>query len=68
MIGLVACGHSVGGVNGVDFPTIVTVPENETARHIYLLKSKFLVLAFVFQSGFYFDDFDTTDTVFDNRM
>lgn len=32
MIGLVACGHSIGGVNGVDFPTIVTVPENETVR------------------------------------
>ncbi len=35
MIGLVACGHSVGGVNGVDFPTIVTVPENETVTHNY---------------------------------
>lgn len=25
MIGLVACGHSLGGVNGRDFPTIVPV-------------------------------------------
>ena len=26
MIGLVACGHTLGGVHGVDFPTIVDVP------------------------------------------
>jgi hypothetical protein len=28
MITLVACGHSIGGVHGVDFPTIVPVPAN----------------------------------------
>ncbi|RFU72389.1 heme peroxidase [Trichoderma arundinaceum] len=30
MIGLVACGHTLGGVHGVDFPEIVTVV-NDTA-------------------------------------
>ncbi|KAJ6789712.1 hypothetical protein PWT90_00576 [Aphanocladium album] len=38
MIGLVACGHSIGGVNGVDFPTIVTVPENETVTYNTIIK------------------------------
>lgn len=28
MIGLVACGHTLGGVHGVDFPTIVPVLHN----------------------------------------
>ncbi|KAH8894675.1 heme peroxidase [Thozetella sp. PMI_491] len=31
MIGLVACGHSVGGVHGVDFPQIVDIV-NDTRR------------------------------------
>ena len=26
MIGLVACGHTLGGVNNIDFPSIVQVP------------------------------------------
>lgn len=38
MIGLVACGHSIGGVNGVDFPTIVTVPANDTVRYKFTPK------------------------------
>jgi hypothetical protein len=28
MITLVACGHSIGGVHGVDFPEIVPNPPN----------------------------------------
>ncbi len=30
MIALVACGHTIGGVQGVDFPTIVPVDDNTT--------------------------------------
>lgn len=26
MIGLVACGHTLGGVNNIDFPSIVQIP------------------------------------------
>lgn len=29
MIGLVACGHTLGGIHGVDFPTIVDAPETD---------------------------------------
>lgn len=30
MIGLVACGHTLGGVHGADFPEIVDLPANNT--------------------------------------
>lgn len=33
MIGLVACGHTLGGVHGVDFPTIVPVPVNDPVSY-----------------------------------
>ncbi|KAH8897867.1 heme peroxidase [Thozetella sp. PMI_491] len=32
MIGLVACGHSIGGVHGIDFPEIVSVNNNSTGN------------------------------------
>lgn len=35
MIGLVACGHTLGGVHGVDFPQIVTVV-NDTVSNSHL--------------------------------
>lgn len=116
MIGLVACGHSVGGVNGVDFPTIVTVPANDTVSNtthttsisrprssgarrkkaersgnlksmvIYFFSffrrcvrrgpqrlmlaviHRAILTRFLPQSGFVMGDFDSTDTVFDNKM
>ena len=34
MIGLVACGHTIGGVHGIDFPTIIDLPANHTVSLI----------------------------------
>lgn len=44
MIGLVACGHTLGGVHGVDFPTIVDVPAtgDNTVRQPSLLPERML--------------------------
>ena len=37
MIGLVACGHTLGGVHGNDFPDIVDVTKNAVSRLIRLV-------------------------------
>jgi hypothetical protein len=34
MIGLVACGHTLGGVHGVDFPEIVPVVNDPVSRYL----------------------------------
>lgn len=38
MIGLVACGHTLGGVHGADFPEIVDLPANNTVCPRYRIE------------------------------
>ncbi|KAH8883560.1 heme peroxidase [Thozetella sp. PMI_491] len=56
MIALVACGHSIGGVHGVDFPQIVPRPANNTVRHVPFSNEEGTVT------------FDTTTNDFDNKV
>jgi hypothetical protein len=42
MIGLVACGHSLGGVHGEDFKNIINMTNADVGRRLYIPSLKYL--------------------------